>query len=97
MTPEERAKEYCEAAFAPFGVKSLEPYIENIRNLIEGAIEDERERCARLADIEEAFPGDPPAHVLQAMIAVGPVGNARASARATQKSIAKKIRDGVLP
>lgn len=51
-----------------------------------------REEAAKLAEAEPEMPGDPPAHILQAMIAVGPIENARSACRATKKSIAASIR-----
>lgn len=37
MTAEQRAREFAEGAFGPFGVPSIEPYVEIIAELIRGA------------------------------------------------------------
>ena len=50
MTAEQRAREFAIGAFAPFGVKSIEPYVEIIAELIRGAEQDERERIADVID-----------------------------------------------
>ena len=39
VTPEERASEFCEGAFGPFSVE-LGPYIQVIKELIEGALDE---------------------------------------------------------
>lgn len=39
MTPKQRAQEFCEGAFGPFGV-NVEPYTEIVAELIEGAEAD---------------------------------------------------------
>lgn len=58
------------------------------------AINSERTRCARLVETEEELPGDPPQKVIDAMIAVGPIGNARSAVRATKQSILNRIHSG---
>jgi hypothetical protein len=43
------AREFVETGFRSLGVPSLEPYIKIIAELIEFAIVEERERCAKVA------------------------------------------------
>ena len=50
MTAEQRAREFAIGAFAPFGVKSIEPYVEIIAELSRGAEQDERKRIADVID-----------------------------------------------
>jgi hypothetical protein len=50
MTTEERAQQFCEGAFAPLGVPSLDPYVKIITELLDGAVASERERCAKIAE-----------------------------------------------
>ncbi len=50
------------------------------------------EDAVRVAETDDELSGDPPPHVVEAMAAVGPVGNARSAVRATKASIAKRIR-----
>lgn len=40
MTPEERAREFVETGFRDLGVKSLEPYVKIIAELIQGALDE---------------------------------------------------------
>ncbi len=47
MTPEQRAREYVTIAFGDLGVPSLEPYIQNIAELIAGAENDVLEEAAQ--------------------------------------------------
>lgn len=65
--------------------------------LIADALMAERERCAKIAESEPEFPGEPPADIVEAMIEVGPVGNAKAACRATKASIAQRVRSGEQP
>jgi len=50
MTQEQRAREFVTPAFTELGVNSLEPYIKIVAELIDGAVIEERERCAKIAD-----------------------------------------------
>ncbi len=59
---------------------------------IEAARAGERERCAKVADDEPELPGEPSAQCLEAMIAIGPIENARAAVKLTKRCIAAAIR-----
>ena len=55
------------------------------------AIDRERMRCAGIVSDEDEFSGEPSRQVIDAMIAAGPIANARAAVRTTKESILKKI------
>lgn len=55
--------------------------------------EEERNVCAYIAETEEELEGNPPQHVIDAMLEAGPVMNARAAVRFTKAGIAKRIRE----
>ncbi len=65
-------------------------------NIIASALVEARrvalEDAVRVAETDDELSGDLPPHVVEAMAAVGPVGNARSAVRATKASIAKRIR-----
>jgi hypothetical protein len=61
------------------------------------AFDLERRRSIRAVEAEEEMKGHPPRDVLDAMIAIGPIGNARAAVQATKKSILKRIQSGEFP
>ena len=50
------------------------------------------EECAKVAEAEPIFEGDPPHLILAAMEDAGPAMNARAAGNATKRSIAAAIR-----
>lgn len=54
MNVEQRAKEFCDGAFGPLGVDTT-PYTKIIAELIQGAVDQERERCARIAESIEPW------------------------------------------
>jgi hypothetical protein len=58
MTTEERAREFVAGAFGPFGVDQ-EPYVKIIKELLDGAVDDERKRCVRLALEQRCERGTP--------------------------------------
>lgn len=73
-----------------FGQAAAE--ITRLQKELDTAREDALEEAAKVAESEPELDGDPPREVMDAMIAIGPIGNARASVRATKLNIAKRIR-----
>ena len=82
-------------AIASSGVDPIQhiPEVDAIieRRLVE-AREAALEEAAKVAEAEPEFEGDPPQHVVDAMISAGPIENARSACRATKKGIAAAIR-----
>jgi hypothetical protein len=64
---------------------------ERVVQLLADVREEERERCAKLVDAEEEFPGLIPQDVLIALLR-DPEECARAIVRVTKKSIARALR-----
>lgn len=46
LTIEQRAREFCKGAFGPLGV-NIEPYIEIVADLLDGAVKQEQQRCLK--------------------------------------------------
>jgi ElaB/YqjD/DUF883 family membrane-anchored ribosome-binding protein len=54
LTPQQRAREFVAGAFGPFGVDQ-EPYVQIIKELIDGAMESKDAEIERLTPYVEAF------------------------------------------
>lgn len=70
------------------GLNDFDPVLAKIVALV---MAEERERFKSIVETEEEFSGEPPQHVIDAMIAAGPVLNARAAVKTTKESILRRI------